>query len=190
MYTSAKAAYNLHTIRELWKVLSKDTTKTLVYAIVSSHMDYCNSVMAGLPTETLKPLQRIQNLAAKLVCRWNRWDSAMEALKSLHWLNIEDRILFKVLCIVYRCMNKQGPEFLNEMFNIKAPTRPLRSNAQNYLDVPVTKCKFYGDCAFSVLGARAWNMLPLDIRNQPTLLGFRKLLKTELFNRHYLNHSH
>ena len=66
---SAKGAYNLHTICELQKVLSKDTTKSLVYAIVSSHMDYCNSVMAGLPTETLKPLQRIQNLVAKLVCR-------------------------------------------------------------------------------------------------------------------------
>ena len=66
---SAKVAYNLHTICELWNVLSKDTTKSLVYAIVSSHMGYCNSVMAGLPLETLKPLQRIQNLAAKLVCR-------------------------------------------------------------------------------------------------------------------------
>ena len=55
---SAKVAYNLHTIHELQKVLSKDTTKSLVYMIVSSHMDYCNSVMAGLPTETLKPLQR------------------------------------------------------------------------------------------------------------------------------------
>ena len=187
---SAKAAYNLHIIWELWKVLSKDTTKTLVYDIVSSHMDYCNSVMAGLPIETLKPLQRIQNMAAKLVCRWNHWDSAMEALKSLHWLNIEDRILFKVLCIVYRCMNKQGPEFLNEMFNIKATTQPLRSNVQNYLEVPVTKCKSYEDHAFSVLGARTWNMFPLDIRNQLTLLGFRKLLKTELLNRHYLNHSH
>ena len=53
---SAKAAYNLHTIHELWNVLSKDITKSLVYAIVSSHMDYCNSVMAGLPMETLKPL--------------------------------------------------------------------------------------------------------------------------------------
>ena len=66
---SAKAAYNLHTIHELRNVLSKDATKSLVYAIVSSHMDYCNSVMAGLPMEKLKPLQRIQNLAAKLVCR-------------------------------------------------------------------------------------------------------------------------
>ena len=114
----------------------------------------------------------------------------MEALKSLHWLNTEDRILFKVLCIVYRCVNKQGPEFLNEMFNIKAPTRTLRPNAQNYLDLPLTKCKSYGDCVFSVLGARVWNMLPLDIRNQPTLLSFRKFLKTELFNRCYLNHLH
>ena len=85
-------------------------------------MDYCNSVMAGLPMETLKTLQRIQNLAAKLVCRQNQWDSATEALRSLYWLNIEDRILFKVLCIVFRCVNKEGPEFLNEMLNIKAPT--------------------------------------------------------------------
>ena len=142
---SAKATYNLHTICELRNVLSKDTTKSLVYAIVSSHMDYCNSVMAGLPMETLKPLQRIQNLAAKLVCRQNHWDSAMGALKSLHWLNIEDRILLKVLCIVYRCVNKQGPEFLNEMFNMKETTRTLRSNKQNYLDIPVTKYKSYGD---------------------------------------------
>ena len=131
-----------------------DTKKSLVYAIVSSHMDYCNTVMAGLPMETLKPLQRIQNLAAKLVCRQNCWNSAMEALKTLHWLNIEERILFKVLCIVYRCVNKQGHEFLNEMFNIKAPARTLRSNTQNYLDLPVTKCKSYGDHAFSILGAR------------------------------------
>ena len=182
---SAKAAYNLHMVHELRNVLSKHTTKSLVYAIVSSHMDYCNSVMAGLPMETLKPLQKIQNLAAKMVCRQNRWDSAMEALKQLHWLNIEDRIQFKVLCMVYRCVNKQGPQFLNEMFKMKETTRTLRSNNQNYLDIPVTKCKLYGDRAFSVLGARIWNMLPLDIRNQPTLLGFRKLLKTELFKNWY-----
>ena len=182
---SAKVAYNLHTIHELRNVLSKHTTKSLVYAIVSSHMDYCNSVMAGLPMETLKPLQRIQNLAAKLVCRRNCLDSATETLKSLHWLNIEDRILFKVLCIVYRCVNKQGPDFLNEMFNMKETTQTLTSNNQNYLDILVTKCKSYGDRAFSVLGVRVWNMLPLDIRNQPTLLSFRKLLKTELFNKHY-----
>ena len=43
---SAKVAYNLHTICELRKVLSKDTTNSLVYTIVSSHMDYCNCVMA------------------------------------------------------------------------------------------------------------------------------------------------
>ena len=66
---SAKAAYNLHMVRELRNVLSKHTAKSLVYAIVSSHMDYCNSIMAGLPMETLKPLQKIQDLAAKMVCR-------------------------------------------------------------------------------------------------------------------------
>ena len=103
--------------------------------------------------ETLKPLQRIQNLAAKLICKQIRWDSATEALKSLHWLNIEDRIMFKVLCIVYRCVNKQGPQFLNEMFHRKEKTRTLRSNNQNYLDIPVTKSKSYGERAFSVLGA-------------------------------------
>ena len=105
----------------------------------------------------------------------------MEALKSLHWLNIEDRILFKVLCIVYRCVNKQGPEFLNEMFNIKEPTQTLRSSNQSYQDILVTKCQSHGDQAFSVLGTRVWNMLPLDIRNQPTLLKLQKSAKDRAF---------
>ena len=37
----------------------------LVAAFVTSHLDYCNGVLAGLPQSTLSPLQRVQNVAAR-----------------------------------------------------------------------------------------------------------------------------
>ncbi len=39
----------------------------LVQALVNSRLDYCNALLAGLPSYTVKPLQMIQNAAARLV---------------------------------------------------------------------------------------------------------------------------
>jgi len=37
-------------------------------ALIASGLDYCNSVLAGLPMSTLEPLQRAQNAAAASLC--------------------------------------------------------------------------------------------------------------------------
>jgi len=45
--------------------LSRDVTLTLVTALVLSRLDYCNSVLAGLPASILAPLQRVFHAAAQ-----------------------------------------------------------------------------------------------------------------------------
>ena len=50
------------------KFLTDDETKMLMYSNVLSHLDYGNSILVNLPKATLKPLQTMQNYAAKITC--------------------------------------------------------------------------------------------------------------------------
>ena len=49
-----------------------ECTKTLVNAFVTIRMDYCNSLLYGLPNNQLHKLQRVQNAAARLICNVSR----------------------------------------------------------------------------------------------------------------------
>ena len=75
-------------IKYLRPILTEDTTQALVLGLVISHIDYCNSLFAGLPETDISKLQRIQNVGAKLVLNKPRSYSATEALRQLHWLPI------------------------------------------------------------------------------------------------------
>jgi hypothetical protein len=64
----SKAFRSLYNIRQIRKFLSEDTTKILVHALVTSHLDYCNSLFYGLPQYQYDRLQRVLNAAARVVC--------------------------------------------------------------------------------------------------------------------------
>ena len=82
------AMLNLHRIKMIREYLDVDTCHTLVLGLVMSHLDYANSLYQGLPEVTLRKLQMVQNMAAKLVLNHDRLSSATEARKELHWLPI------------------------------------------------------------------------------------------------------
>ena len=118
---SKVAALNLWNIRQPRKHLNNDSCKTLVQAYVMSHLDYGNAIFADLPVSTLKPAQRIQNIAAKVVLRRHKHESATEALRDLDWLPIRQRCMFKLLLQVYKSLHNQAPSYLR---NLLAPHTP------------------------------------------------------------------
>ena len=59
--------YHIHNIRRISKYLSKECRQSLVHAYVTSRLDNCNSLLYGLPKYQLSKLQRIQNMAARLI---------------------------------------------------------------------------------------------------------------------------
>ena len=64
---SSACFYHLPRLRQLLNIMSSATMQRLICAFVVSRLDYCNSVLAGLPAVTLKPLQRVMNAAVRLV---------------------------------------------------------------------------------------------------------------------------
>jgi len=68
----------------------------MVQALIISRLDYCNSVLTGLPDSTLQPLTKVLHTAARLVKYLRPYDHITQPLKLLHWLPIHARISFKV----------------------------------------------------------------------------------------------
>ena len=60
----SKAFYGLYKIRQFRKFLNPESTKTLVHAFLTSHLDYCNSLLFGVPKYQIDRLQKMLNAAA------------------------------------------------------------------------------------------------------------------------------
>ena len=174
-------------IRRIWKIrkyLTEDATKSLVNAYVVSRLDYCNSTFSELPDYLIKKLQRVQNRAARLVKKLPWCSRITRHLRELHWLPIRERIQFKVLLIVYKSLNNLSPRYLQDMFQYYNPSRTLRSSSKRLLVVKRTRTR-YGARALANCGPKMWNQLPMCIRTADTILQFKSLLKTHLFNNYY-----
>ena len=175
----------LRNIGQLRRFLDQPTTERLVHAFISSRIDYCNSLLYGLPNTEISKLQRIQNSAARVVCRAPKWHDIGLILRKLHWLPVCKRILFKMLLLVYKSLNGLAPEYINDLLKPYIPTRTLRSSKLGLLRVPQAAsrtCSAYGDRAFSIAAPREWNKLPESIRKAQCVEAFKNKLKTYLFN--------
>ena len=64
---SSSTLHHLYNIRKIRRYLSHEATETLVHALVTSRLDYCNSVLHNLPSCEIKKIQRVQNTAARLI---------------------------------------------------------------------------------------------------------------------------
>jgi len=88
---------------------------------------------------------------------------------------VRQRIHFKILLITYKSIKDMAPEYLCELVSIRKSSRKLRSSSQ-IAQVPVSRLKSYGDCAFSVAAPNLWNRLPANIRNASSLENFKSLI--------------
>jgi hypothetical protein len=182
----AKAFRGLYMIRQIRKYLDVNTTKTLVHSFVTSHLDYGNALLAGLPKCQYDRLQRILNSAARVIYYVGKYEHITPTLHRLHWLPVPQRVKFKILLLVYKALHGYAPDYIKDLINLETRSSySLRSNGQYKLVVPRTVRKTFGDRAFAHAGPQLWNSLPLWIKNAETLDQFKNKLKTFLFSDAY-----
>ncbi len=133
--TALSCRFALH-IRKIRPFLTEHAAQLLVQALVISRLDYCNALLAGLPSNTIKPLQMIQNAAAWLVFNKPKRAHVTPLFISLHWLLFAARIKFKTLMLAYRTTTFSAPAYFHSLLRIYIPSRSLRSTSKRRLVVP------------------------------------------------------
>ena len=144
-------------------------------------LDYCNSLLYGIADSDLTKLQRIQNRLSCIVTKSPPFTRSVPLLRSLHWLPVNFRQLFKISLLTHKALNKNQPAYLDSMRDPSLPFRSLRSNNGIGLSVPRVKTS-PGARAFYSCGPSVRNNMPLSVRSAISVATFKKHLKTHLFD--------
>jgi hypothetical protein len=168
-------------MRQIRSSIDYKSSLLLANALVSSQLDYCNSLYYDIPNASLHKLQIIQNTVARVVVPTaKKFDHIQPILKQLHWLPIHSRIPFKIATLTYKVLHNKQPTYLSDLLNYRSIPYNLKSTGKNLLQQPFISSKA-GRRSFFYCAPIIWNNLPDCIRTATSLVSFRKLLKTHYY---------
>ena len=115
--------------RDLYRIrllLDLKTSVFLANALVSSRLDYCNSLFLSLTGFELRRLQLVQNSLCRVVTRSSKFSHIIPQLKKFHWLTVRYRVQFKIGLITYKILNQGQPVYLRELIHPYTSSRNTR----------------------------------------------------------------
>ena len=177
---SKSCHFHIRDIRRIRHLLPLSAATALANSLVSSKLDYCNSLYNGISQANLNKIQRIQNTLARVVTNTSKFEHITPILKKLHWLPIKQRIDYKLCLLTYKTLQIQQPTYLYNSLSFPSHSLSTRSSDSSVLSIPYVRTSL-GKRAFSVIAPRLWNSLPPDTRNSLSVSTFRSKLKTHLF---------
>ena len=175
--------FHIYAIKQVRKFLPLSTANALFISLVLSRLTTVILSFAGSQTIILCKFQALQNHSAKTVLQADYFSSS-SCLDRLHWLLVSQRCKFKLLWLIACTLKLEQPAYLFDLLSIRHIRQPLRSlHSGLQLHHPVSSGLFTSR-SFSHHAPRLWNSLPSNLRSSPSLMNFRKLLKTHLYHKH------
>ena len=157
--------------------------------IITTRLDFCNSILYNLPNNKIERLQRIQNQAARMLTRSPRRNHITPVLRRLHRLRISDRIIFKILILTHKAFHGVAPVYLCELItkHEHATVRTRRAQDCFLLSIPPiskTCAVSFFERSFLCAAPTLWNKLIIDIR-MLEFDQFKSRVKTELYLKYF-----
>ena len=156
-------------------------------SLILSRIDYCNAVLHGAPSYSIKKLQRVLNNAARIVLEAPRRSHASPLVRTLHWLPVQQRIDYKVALLTFRVRITSTPSYLRLLIQDREHGRNLRSTTTT-LCQPFTTTIF-AKHAFRCSAPAVWNSLPKTVISSDSVAVFKPRLKTFLISQAFSSSS-
>ena len=172
---SKKITSGIGALKRVRGLIDEETARKVYQGFIEPYFSYCAPVWDGLGKTLSDKLQKLQNRAARRVITRSSYDISSELLlEQLKWNKLSLNRHRQKAILMYKTLNGQTPQYLDEIFTPRRYQYPLRnSNGKLFL------CKLKTDYlkrSFSYSGAFLWNNLLEPIRLSPSLTAFKTSL--------------
>ena len=171
---TGKLAGGLSSLNKFKDVLPQSKLCDVYHALFESHIRYGNVVWGSISSSELQALQRLQNRALSIIERARFKDPWPKK-----WLSVVNLVRFDRCVMVYKILNKQCPESLWNMFQQRCSISNY--DMRNYRDLHIPKLNLeVTKKGLHYSGIKAWNDIPVNLRELPSLRLFKTHLKRHL----------
>ena len=180
------STFQLRNISRIRKYLNRDATEQIIHSLITSRLDNNCALLYGLPANQLYRLQKFKILLLASITFSRKSCHITPISKELHWFPVTQRIVFKLLLIVYKCTHNIAPSFffwtpLTIFTNAYASLRQQATSSE------AKSNRSWGDGSFAIAAPRLWNELPFNIRTAKSIIVFKKkTVKNTPYVRHIL----
>ena len=162
----------LKSLKNLKNLIPQSQLDHVYRAVIESHLRYANVIWGSLPKSKLNTLQRLQDRARSIIGKARLKDNW-----SHNWLTVEQLTKFDRSVMTYKIISKQCPESLWHKYDHRTQHSNYRTRNCRDLQIPKNNLE-YVKKGFHYSALKAWNEIPINIRELPTLSKFKKQLKS------------
>ena len=147
---------------------------TTIFFAAQSVFLYGGTVWSSASKCNIRGIFRVQKRAAPVTLSLKMRDERTETLfKRLYWLPFYNEINVNILCLLYKCLNRQGPEYLGSR-----SVSDLSTITSCYGAITIRHPRYNrateGGKTFLITAAKLWNSLLINIRSSTSINAFKQ----------------
>ena len=166
----------LASLKTLKNIVSQSQLSNVYRALVESHIRFADVIWGSVSNSKMESLQRLQDRAISII------DTArIKDDWSKNFLQVKQLITFDRSVMTYKIMNRLCSENLWNKFQRRSHYSNYNTRFCENLQIPKYNLE-YSKKRFSYTALKAWNEIPMNIRELPTLYQYKKQLKSHLMS--------
>ena len=121
--------------------LNRETLKTLYFALIHSHLNYCLGIWSSGLASTLKPLFMLQKKIVRIICNKNYNAHTPPLFKKLGILPVNELSEYVKLSFMHDFINGKSPVSFQNTWKRNFEVNPRELRNQNEFHIPLSRCK-------------------------------------------------
>lgn len=132
-YICKKIAKKIGFLARISSKLTPEHRVTIYKTMIAPHFEYCASILSTCNIGEFRRLQKLQNRAMRIVLRCKKRTHVQDMLDALQWLNVKQRIMYRMLVMIFKVKNNLMPKYLSDKIKYVATTMNIRYEMQMIL---------------------------------------------------------
>ena len=181
---SKKLARNCGMFFKIRNLLPLDVLICLYNALFLSFLQYGLIVWGQTYASYIDPIFKLQKKAVRAISFQPRMSPSLPIFSDLKLLKLSELFEVRLLVFVFDSVNKTSPSCFHDFFLFSSSVHQYSTRQASQGDLYMFRKNSlqYGLKSIRYLGAKLWNMLPVELRNAPSKISFKAKLKVYLLN--------